>query len=126
MANYGKVHATGMDITLATATSISKDIKLIMSGSYTWQQAIDLTDPDSKSYKDQLPYTPEHSGNVSAIIETPWLNVGYSIVGVSKRYCLSQNIPEIKLTDIWSIRQAFHASFHSNTINSSYRQKWQI
>ena len=97
MANYGKVHATGMDITLATATSISKDIKLIMSGSYTWQQAIDLTEPDSKSYKDQLPYTPEHSGNVSAIIETPWLNVGYSIVGVSKRYCLSQNIPENKI-----------------------------
>lgn len=97
MANYGKVHVTGMDITLATATSISKDIKLILSGSYTWQKAIDLTDPDSKSYKDQLPYTPEHSGNASAIIEMPWMNIGYSIVGVSKRYCLSQNIPENKI-----------------------------
>ena len=28
-----------------------------MSGGYTWQKAIDLTDADAKNYKDQLPYT---------------------------------------------------------------------
>ena len=43
-----------------------------MSGGYTWQKAIDLTDADAKNYKDQLPYTPLHSGNASAIVETPW------------------------------------------------------
>ena len=52
-----------------------------MSGGYTWQKAIDLTDADAKNYKDQLPYTPLHSGNASAIVETPWVNVGYSVVG---------------------------------------------
>jgi outer membrane cobalamin receptor len=94
MANYGKVHITGMDVTLASAAKINKNINLIFSGAYTLQKAIDLTDPDAKNYKDQLPYTPEHSGNVSLIAETPIVNVGYSIVGVSKRYSLSQNIPE--------------------------------
>lgn len=97
MANYGKVRATGIDATLATAIPIGKSLKMILSGGYTWQKAIDLTDSDSKSYKDQLPYTPEHSGNASAILETPWVNIGYSIVGVSKRYYLSQNIPENKI-----------------------------
>lgn len=47
-------------------------------------KAIDLTDSDAKNYKDQLPYTPLHSGNASAIVETPWVNVGYSAVGVGK------------------------------------------
>lgn len=94
MANYGNVHAAGVDATLATAISLTKGIKLSLSGGYTWQKAIDLTDPEAKNYKDQLPYTPLHSGNVSAVLEMSWLNVGYSVVGVGKRYYLSQNIPE--------------------------------
>ncbi len=94
MANYGNVHAAGVDATLATAISLTKGIKLSLSGGYTWQKAIDLTDPEAKNYKDQLPYTPLHSGNASAVLEMSWLNVGYSVVGVGKRYYLSQNIPE--------------------------------
>lgn len=94
MENYGTVHVTGVDATLATAVSWSKNLSLIVSGGYTWQKAIDLTNPAAKNYKEQLPYTPRHSGNVSAIVKTPWIHVGYSVVGVSKRYRLSQNIPE--------------------------------
>lgn len=92
MINYGKVHVTGVDITLATAFSLPKDIKLILSGAYTWQRAIDVTDKNSSNYKAQLPYTPEHSGNASAIVETPWVNVGYSVVAVGMRYYMSENI----------------------------------
>ena len=93
MVNFGKVRVTGLDMTLATAFTITNGIDLVLSGAYTWQKAIDITDKNSKTYKDQLPYTPEHSGNVSAIVETPWVNVGYSIVFVGKRYYLDQNIP---------------------------------
>lgn len=94
MANYGKVHAAGVDATLTATIPLAEKIKLIMSGAYTWQKAIDLTDPDAKNYKDQLPYTPLHSGNASGIVETPWVNVGYSVVGMGKRYYMSQNLPE--------------------------------
>ncbi len=93
MANYGKVRITGLDVTLATSVSFPHDINLTLSAAYTLQRAIDVTDPTSKSYKHQLPYTPRHSGNVGATVETPWVTVGYSIVGVGERYCLSQNIP---------------------------------
>lgn len=94
MANYGKVQAVGVDATLATAVSVGKNMKLALSGRYSWQKAVDVTDVTAKNYKEQLPYTPVHTGNVSAVWEAPWLNVGYSVVGVGKRYRLSQNIPE--------------------------------
>ncbi len=97
MANFGTVHASGIDATLATATPLGRKVKLVLSGGYTWQKAIDLSDPEAKNYREQLPYTPVHSGNVSAILETPWFHVGYSLVGVSERYCLAQNIPENRI-----------------------------
>lgn len=93
MVNFGKVRITGLDLTLATAFSLHHGIGLIFSGAYTLQKAIDMTDRNSKTYKNQLPYTPVNSGNVAAIVETPWLNVGYSVVFVGKRYYLDQNIP---------------------------------
>lgn len=94
MANYGKVHASGIDMTLSAGISLAKNVQLLLSGGYMWQKAIDLTSSDAKNYKNQLPYTPLHSGSVSTVVETPWVNLGYSMVGVGKRYYLSQNIPE--------------------------------
>ncbi len=94
MVNYGKVNVAGVDATASASISLTRRVNLIVSGAYMWQKAIDLTDKESKLYKDQLPYTPQHSGNASALVQTPWVNVGYSLVGVSKRYYLEQNLPE--------------------------------
>ena len=92
MQNYGKVHITGVDVTLATAIPLGKSVNLNLSGNYSWQKALDVTNPEAKNYKHQLPYSPEHNGNVSATLEMPWINVGYTVTMVSKRYFLAQNI----------------------------------
>ena len=92
MQNYGKVHITGIDATLATAIPLGRSVNLNLSGNYSWQKALDVTNPEAKNYKHQLPYTPEHNGNVSATLEMPWVNVGYTVTMVSKRYFLAQNI----------------------------------
>ena len=93
MQNYGKVHITGIDVTMATAIPLAEKINMNLSGNYSWQKAIDVTNPEAKNYKHQLPYTPEHNGNVSATVEMPWVNVGYTMNLVGKRYYLAQNIP---------------------------------
>ena len=92
MQNYGKVHITGIAATLATDIPLSKSVNLNLSGNYSWQKALDVTNPEAKNYKHQLPYTPEHNGNVSATLEMPWVNVGYTVTMVSKRYFLALNI----------------------------------
>ena len=92
MQNYGKVHITGIDVTLATAIPFGHKVNLNLSGNYSWQKALDVTNKEAKNYKHQLPYTPEHNGNVSATFETPWVNIGYTMSMVGKRYYMAQNI----------------------------------
>ncbi len=92
MQNYGKVNITGIDVTLATAIPFDQAINLNLSGNYSWQKALDVTNKGAKNYKHQLPYTPEHNGNVSATLEMPWVNIGYTVTMVGKRYYLAQNI----------------------------------
>ena len=112
MANFGTVHATGIDATLGTAVVLPHNMSLVLTGGYTWQRAIDLSDPEAKNYRDQLPYTPRHGGNASAILETPWLTLGYTLVGVSKRYCLSQNIPENEIAGYMEHTATLSRSFN--------------
>ena len=92
MQNYGKVHIIGIDVTLATAIPFGQKVNLNLSGNYSWQKALDVTNKEAKNYKHQLPYTPEHNGNVSATFETPWVNIGYTMSMVGKRYYMAQNI----------------------------------
>lgn len=93
MANYGEVEIHGVDATLSASFPIVSGCEVDVTGAYTFQQALDLTNPSAKNYKDQLPYTPRHSGNASVLLKTPWLHVGYNVMAVGKRYFMDQNIP---------------------------------
>lgn len=93
MANYGEVEIHGVDATLAASLPLISGCEVDVTGAYTFQQALDLTNPSAKNYKDQLPYTPRHSGNASVLLKTPWLHVGYNVMAVGKRYFMDQNIP---------------------------------
>ena len=46
MQNYGTVHITGLDATLATSIPVCPNINVGLSGNYSWQKAIDMTNPD--------------------------------------------------------------------------------
>lgn len=94
MANFGRVQIHGVDATLAASIPLGKQFDLMLSAAYTYQKAIDLTDPDAKNYKQQLPYTPQHSGNAALQLATPWVQMGYSVTAAGKRYAMAQNIPE--------------------------------
>jgi outer membrane cobalamin receptor len=92
MQNYGEVDIYGADVTAAVGFKAIDKVNINLSANYSWQKAIDVTDSNAKNYKHQLPYTPEHSGNAAVTIEMPWVNIGYSIGIVGKRYYMAQNI----------------------------------
>ncbi|MBO4281563.1 MAG: TonB-dependent receptor [Bacteroidales bacterium] len=67
---------------------------------YTFQRALDLSDPESKTYRHQIPYTPVHSG--SCILGLRSLRrhhtqVMYTLLWVGPRYTLGQNIPDNRM-----------------------------
>ncbi|MDL2305552.1 TonB-dependent receptor, partial [Bacteroides sp. OttesenSCG-928-D19] len=119
MSNFGKVRVYGVDINLSTAIPLTEKIKMLLAGSYTYQKAVDVTSNAEKNYKEQIPYTPKHSGNMAATFETPWMNLAYTVVAVGERYYLKQNIPANRIDGYWEHALSLSRKFNFKKYNLS-------
>ena len=92
MLNLGKVHIKGVDAMAEVGLEPAKDWKVTARLQYTYQDARDVTDPNTSYYKDQIPYIPWHSG--SAILGLSWrkLDLAYSFIYSGERYSQQENI----------------------------------
>lgn len=102
MRNLGSVEIKGVDATASIALQPWENIRINLSGNYTYQRALDVTNPDldseeGRTYKHQIAYTPRVSGSGQAGIETPWINLSYSFLFSGKRYQQGENIAENRL-----------------------------
>ena len=93
MRNVGEVDMYGTDVTASLRWRLAKWLTLHVAGNYSLQYALDMTDPESKSYMHQIPYTPRHCGGGDLTLEMPWVNLSYKVNAVGRRYVLNQNIP---------------------------------
>jgi outer membrane receptor protein involved in Fe transport len=100
MANFGKVRTVGVDLTAATEVSLLRHVSLSLQAAYTWQKTEDRL-PNSPSYGRQLPYTPKHSGNASALLCLPWFNLGYTVLMQGERWSMPQTTPLYRLKPYW-------------------------
>ena len=91
MLNLGKVHIHGVDVTAETSIVPTRNISIYARIQYTYQKALDVTDANTSYYKDQLPYTPRHSG--SGILAVRYRNSELSISSIysGKRYSQQEN-----------------------------------
>lgn len=94
MLNFGKVNIGGIDIYAQLSWKITDPLTITMGGNYSFQHAVDVTDATSKTYLHQIPYTPEHSGTAYLNLQTPWVDLIYTIMISGKRYSLQQNTSE--------------------------------
>ncbi len=97
MANFGHVRIAGLDASVASGIALTAGVRVSLNASYTYQHAIDMTDPKAKNYREQIPYTPRHSGSGSVAVSTPWVDAAYTLVAVGDRYFMSQNLPENRI-----------------------------
>jgi len=63
MLNIGRVDVTGLDAKVG-GTYMLGDWKLEASLRYSYQQALDRSDPSSQTWGNQIPYIPRHSGSL--------------------------------------------------------------
>ena len=94
MLNYGRVSITGLDFTGDIEIAPCKEVQITLGATYTYNRALNVTDPADRDYRHQIPYTPRISGSGKAGIKTPWFTLNYSLVWSGHRYAVNQNYAE--------------------------------
>ena len=78
--------------------------RLSLTAHYTYQYAVDVSDPMSRTYRHQIPYTPRHSGGLSLHWETEWVEMGYQLQAVGNRYRLGENTPRAQVLNLFDVQ----------------------
>lgn len=93
MRNVGEVALSGLDLSASASLAATPWLRVRATASYSLQNALNVTSAESKNYMHQIAYVPRNSGNGSLTLVTPWLNVGYVVTAVGRRWSLDQNLP---------------------------------
>ena len=93
MMNIGRVDILGLDAKVEVSlSSFAQKFTLSAAVNYSYQSAKDKTAANSKTYNQQIPYTPKHSGGGMIYLEIPkYFDMGYNLIYVGDRYRLAQN-----------------------------------
>ena len=116
MMNIGKVKIYGVDLTADLRFTLINDLYLLGRLTYTFQRAMDCTDPDdirdggAGTWHGQIAYIPRHSGSVSGTLQWREAELNYSFIYVGERYHNSSNIPE-----------NYEPSWYTHDLSASYR-----
>ncbi len=94
--NYGEVEIKGIDTNFRLHIQTGKNFEWQLSAAYTYQNVLDKTE-GKKTYNQQLAYTPHHLGSELLQLNTPWLNIGYSVIYCGKRYFEQSDRPEYEM-----------------------------
>jgi len=93
MQNIGSVDIYGIDAGVQLSPALLQAVKTDFSVKYTYQKALDKSNPAEVNYKDQIAYIPVHSGTFMAHASWHKWDVNYSFIYVGERYFLNTNIP---------------------------------
>ena len=96
MLNLGTVKINGTDAKVDGSFYLPLRFVLRTRLTYTYQTAIDVTNPNDTYYGHQIPYIPWHSGSV--VVGLDWeskrgdhYGLNYSFIYVGERYCQQEN-----------------------------------
>ena len=92
MLNLGKVHIKGVDAMAEVGLEPAKDLKVTARLQYTYQDARDVTNPNTSYYKDQIPYIPWNSGSAILVLSWREWDLSYSFIYSGERYSQQENI----------------------------------
>jgi outer membrane cobalamin receptor len=92
MLNLGKVEIKGIDAQLGATFGLPYDIDFTTKFQYTYQEAIDVTNPADNYYRHQIPYIPWHSGSAILMLDWKGWHLNYSFIYTGERYNQQENI----------------------------------
>ena len=92
MLNLGRVHIKGVDAQLGATFRLPYSIDFTTKFQYTYQSAIDVTNPADNYYGHQIPYIPWHSGSAILMLDWKEWHLNYSFIYTGERYNQQENI----------------------------------
>lgn len=102
MRNIGTVDIKGLELQTNLQTNdIMTHLKLYASYTYSLQKAIDITDPSTPTYKNQIPYIPFETASILVSLIYKQFSVSYNTLFNGFRYVLGENIYENMLPSFW-------------------------
>jgi vitamin B12 transporter len=97
MVNLGKVDIKGLDLNLEATQQLHKNVQLLAAWSHSYQRALDVTDPTSKVYNQQIAYAPRIYGSGRMSLVLPCVRFSYALIYSGHRYVTGQNLAENNL-----------------------------
>ena len=94
MMNVGSVEAKGIDATALFTMQVAPQLQCEVRAVYSYQSAINKSDPNSPQYNQQLPYTPRHSGSLQFTAMYQNFSGGMNLLYSGSRYRPGDQIAE--------------------------------
>ena len=101
MLNIGKVDVAGVDLK-ADARFWRKGWSVDVTFRYCFQQALDHSDPESRTYGNQIPYIPLHSGGVDLCAGWEDWSFTWETVFTGARWSRTANTPDYYIAP-WTV-----------------------
>lgn len=97
MRNVGRVQMLGCDLSFHWQGRPLAWLGIRAELNYSYNKAVDVTEPSAKNYGHQIAYIPRHSAGAGLQFELPFCRLSYSLSAVGERYSLAQNTPAYRL-----------------------------
>ncbi len=101
MLNIGIVEVLGGDVK-AAGGYWAGDWRCDLTLRYSYQRALDRTNPDNQTYGNQIPYIPLHSASVDASVVRKGWSLVWNTLFTGTRWSRTANIPEYEIKP-WTI-----------------------
>lgn len=135
MLNLGEASIKGVDVQAEWIWHPDKNSGLGLSGSYTWQSALNTTHPSDKNYLHQLPYTPRHSASGRLLMQSSAWSFSYGFIYTGVRYSGMENRAvnrmaaysdhSMSIQRMWSFGSNYQLSLGIEMLNI-YNQSYEV
>ena len=104
MLNIGVVDVTGLDAKAETSYGWG-DWKVEAALRYSFQRALDHSDPAARTYGNQIPYIPRHSGGVDLLVGWEDWSFTWETIFTGAKWSRTSNTPDYYIAP-WSVSDA--------------------
>lgn len=101
MQNIGQVESSGVDVSANVTTKSTKVGAFSCTMNYTYQRAIDVSNPAASNYREQIPYVPIESGSTLLQWSCGTVSLGYAAVYSGFRYAMAENTSD-NIVNAWA------------------------